>query len=719
MAIVKVMQVNNNLFHIPTFTTFFTFPIFFTLSTFPTLTYICQVSFLYPLFLVAGVSLAIPVLIHLFNLRKYKTVLFPHTRFLKNIQLNSRKQSEVRYKWLLAARLLFLSCLILAFAQPFFSNKDTTTAANKLQIIYLDNSYSMSAKKGARNMLDIAKDAARRQVQHAMPGSKFVLLTNDKPASYRAEPADKVFADINATDISASAKNIEQVLTNAQSILQNEEAKGADLYYYSDFQQNAFPAPPAKDLVKNITFYGLPVQPGEVEDIAIDSAYLTTPVLQAGKSNYIVVHTRSSGKPPKENLVLNLAINGQVKSAVSLDFSQKKESVDTLNFQVSGAEWQDITLTLNDASMRFDDTFRISARSSPNLSILVLNEGQLNPYIQAAFRAYNGFRLNQVDIAAAPKDWKEYNLVMLNGITRIDEALGKTLNEALLQGQSICIFPGRTTNLQQLNEGLKQVGDLHIAGIDTAVQSASSLQQGSILIKDLFEKIPENVQLPVANWHYIISAGLSANQQSVLSFRNGDPLLARYTPSKGQLYICATSADLQSGNFPGSYFFTPFLYQMAMQSSSNSVFAITAGSQQPVYLTLANASERNTVHIYGKGIDIIPPQRPSGAGLDVFIDQAVRQPGFYALSPAGGGDTTQIALNQDKSESLLDFRDINALQKEWKGDNIRWKNITESGSITDKDNNAALPLWKVCILLALVWLAAETFLLAKPKTVAA
>jgi len=55
------------------------------------------VSFLYPLFLVAGVSLVIPVLIHLFNLRKYKTVLFPHTRFLKNIQLNSRKQSQIRY----------------------------------------------------------------------------------------------------------------------------------------------------------------------------------------------------------------------------------------------------------------------------------------------------------------------------------------------------------------------------------------------------------------------------------------------------------------------------------------------------------------------------------------------------------------------------------------------------------------------------------------------
>ena len=660
-------------------------------------------------------SLAIPVLIHLFNLRKYKTVLFPHTRFLKTIQLNSRKQSQVRYKALLATRLLFLAALIFAFAQPFFNNKDTKDAGNKLQIIYLDNSYSMSAQKGARSMLDIARDAARRQVQHAAPGSRFVLLTNDKPSSYRSEPADKVFGDINATDISAAAKNIDQVLAAAQSIMQNEAAKGADLYYYSDFQQSSFPAQPDKALARNITFYGLPVQPGEVEDIAIDTAYLTTPVLQTGKSNYLIVHTRSAGKAPKESLVLNLSINAQVKSAASLDFSDKKESFDTLSFQVNNASWQQIALTLNDASMRFDDTFRITARSSPNLSILVLNEGQLNPYIQAAFRAYNGFRLNQADVAAAPKDWKEYNLVILNGITRVDEAMGRQLSEAMQQGQSICIFPGRTANLQQLNDGLRLIGDIHITGIDTAVQTASSLQQGSILVKDLFEKIPDNVQLPVANWHYSISAGLSANQQSVLSFRNGDPLLARYTPGKGQLYICATSADLQSGNFPGSYFFTPFLYQMAMQSSSNSVFAITAGSQQPVYLNLANVSERNTVHVFGRDVDMIPPQRPNGAGLDVFIDQSVRLPGFYALSPAAGGDTTQIALNQDKTESQLIFRDIGSLQKEWKGDNVKWMNITETGAITDK--GSAFPVWKVCIILALLMLAAETFLLARNKAV--
>ncbi len=606
--------------------------------------------------------------------------------------------------------------LILAFAQPFFNNSHKD-AGNKLQIIYIDNSYSMSVKKGARTMLDIAKETAAKQIKYAKPGTRFLLLTNDKPASFRAEPADKVYNAINALDFTPATKTVGQVVALAQGMVQNEALPGGDLFYYSDFQQNSFLVLPDKAQMKNITFYGLPVQADEPQDVYIDTAYLAMPVLQVGKNNSVVVHTRLGGKTIKDEVVLQLSINGQVKSAATLNFTDKKESIDTLNFQVNDANWQQLKLTVNDALVRFDDTFRITARSASSLSVLVLNEGQINPYLQAAFRAYNGFRLNQLDVVTAPKEWNNYNLVILNGITKIDEATAKGIKEALIQGQSICIFPGKTTNIQALNEGLKQIGDITVTGIDTAVQTASKLQQGSALVKDLFEKIPDNVQLPVANWHYNITAGLNANQQSVLSFRNGDPLLARYTPLRGQLYICATSADLQSGNFPGSYFFAPFLYQMAMQSGSSNIYAVTVGAQQPVYLPMADVTERNTVHVMAKGVDVIPPQRPNGAGLDVFIDQAVQQPGFYSLS-AVGSDTTIVGVNQDKHESQLEYRNIGSLKSEWKGDNVKWPDMSQGSNI--KASAASdFPLWKLCVLMALVMLFVETWLLARQQKVAA
>ena len=123
------------------------------------------------------------------------------------------------------------------------------------------------------------------------------------------------------------------------------------------------------------------------------------------------------------------------------------------------------------------------------------------------------------------------------------------------------------------------------------------------------------------------------------------------------------------------------------------------------------------MHIYGKSSDIIPPQRPDAAGVDVFVDQAVQQPGFYALGSAAGGDTTLLALNQDKQESQLNFRDIADLKKTWKGDSIHWLSITDSGGITD--SGSSFPLWKICIFLAVLMLAAETVMLGRVKVAAA
>lgn len=674
-------------------------------------------SFVYPLFLAAGATLLIPVLIHLFNLRKYKTVFFPHTRFLRDLQLNSRRQSQIRYKWLLAARILFLALLVLAFAQPFWGSDEAQSAKKRVQVIYLDNSYSMSAKKGARMMLDVAKQAAAKQVKIAPPGSRFVLITNEKPNGYMSEQADKVYAEIQATDITATPSTLNKTLAYTQAIMEHEGADAADLYYYSDFQQGGITQPDSA-LTKGIRLMAVAVQPEAAENIYIDTAYLTSPVLQADKPNSIVVHTHLNGDEPTESPVLTLTINGQMKAAASLKYADEKERMDTLEFQASGTGWQKIVLSLNDLQMRYDDTFRVGARCSPNLSVLVMNEGTANPYIQASFRAYDGFRLNQTEAGMMPADRKQYNLLILNGVTRISNELGIALASALDDGQTICIFPGRTSDYAALNEGLKQIGDLTITGIDTAVQTASQLQQGSPLVRDLFEKIPDNVQLPTASWHYRIAAGLGANQESVLSFRNGDPLLAGYHMRHGNLYMSSVAADLQSGNFPGSYFFTPFLYQMAVQSTTGSVFSLTAGSNVPVFMNMGTATERDMVHAYANATDIVPPQRPSGAGVDIYLGQVVNEPGFYALATAAA-DSAVVGVNPSKTESIANYLNEAAFKKATGISRLKWMQPDAAGDIQSGTGVGNFPLWKVCVILALVMLALETYLLARQKTVKA
>lgn len=607
-------------------------------------------------------------------------------------------------------RLLFLAFLILAFAQPFFADSNTRTTGDRLQAIYIDNSGSMSLKKGAQRLVDVAKQTARRQVQQAKPGTKFVLLTNDKPVSYRPMPADKTLLELSNIDISAKPKDAKQVLSVLQSITRSEAVEGADLYYYSDFGQHTVAEVPEPSLTENLTFYAIPLKGTDKSNVYIDTAYLTSPILQIGASNTLIVKSKLSGDEPDEEPVLTLNVNGQVKSAATLNYDDNKSRVDTLNFRVNDASWQKIELSINDAAVRFDDTFRITARSAPNLSVLCINEGNSSPYIQAAFRAYNGFRLNNVSANNLPGDWDEYSLIVLNGITSFSSGLSKSLADALQKGQTVCLFPGRVTSVAGLNNGLQQIADITFTEVDTATEQATTIQKGSELVRDVFDEVPDNVQLPVANWHYSINAGLTANQQSVLSFRDGDPLLAKYSPSQGDLYILSTGIDPQSGDFPSSYFFAPFLYRMAVQSAGGNVYALTLGNMQPAFIPMKNAGERNMMKLLNGNREAIPQQRMDGTGLKVFVDDIVERPSFYPLT-AQNTDTTYVAVNASSAESELVTIEANTLKSNWKDVDIKVLDPDNVGTTGSYTGLSSFPLWKVCVILALIMLAVETWVL--------
>ena len=76
-------------------------------------------SFLYPVFLFALLALAIPVIIHLFNFRRYKTLYFSNVTLLKLIKKESRKKSQIKQLIILTARLMAIASLVFAFSRPY------------------------------------------------------------------------------------------------------------------------------------------------------------------------------------------------------------------------------------------------------------------------------------------------------------------------------------------------------------------------------------------------------------------------------------------------------------------------------------------------------------------------------------------------------------------------------------------------------------------------
>ena len=112
-----------------------------------------------PQLLYALLAIVIPILIHLFNFRKHKTVYFSSIRFLKQIKEDKRKRSNLKNLLILLSRMLAIFFLVMVFAKPFIPlNKKHNPTKNIF--IYIDNSFSMDAKNENGNLLEQAKEKA-------------------------------------------------------------------------------------------------------------------------------------------------------------------------------------------------------------------------------------------------------------------------------------------------------------------------------------------------------------------------------------------------------------------------------------------------------------------------------------------------------------------------------------------------------------------------------
>src|SRR5690606_1748862 len=127
--------------------------------------------FLYFLFL-----LVIPIIVHLFQLRKFRKTPFTNVKFLKKVIVQTRKSSQLK-KWLtLLARCLALTCLVFAFAPPFVPNSEIATKPTET-VVYLDNSFSMQLE-GKRG--EMMKRAVQELLENFPEEKEFSLITNDQ-----------------------------------------------------------------------------------------------------------------------------------------------------------------------------------------------------------------------------------------------------------------------------------------------------------------------------------------------------------------------------------------------------------------------------------------------------------------------------------------------------------------------------------------------------------
>jgi len=104
--------------------------------------------FVNPGFLYGLLAISIPVIIHLFNFRRFKKVYFTNVSFIKELKLQTQKQSRLKHLLILIMRILAIAAIVLAFAQPFIPVSENIINPHEKNAvsIYIDNSFSMQSE---------------------------------------------------------------------------------------------------------------------------------------------------------------------------------------------------------------------------------------------------------------------------------------------------------------------------------------------------------------------------------------------------------------------------------------------------------------------------------------------------------------------------------------------------------------------------------------------
>lgn len=669
------------------------------------------VSFLYPLFLIAGAALAIPILVHLFNFRKFQPMAFPDIRFLKEIQQQTQKSSQLKHRLILASRLLLLTGLILAFAQPFFTKQGAPNAGGTaLYSFFIDNSFSMSLPTASGTLLDDARNRARDVIEAAGEEARFHILTHDFAANeHRFLSRQEALEKLGSLRASPYSRSADQILAKQAQLLQAEAGKRKVRMYFSDFQRKGFPLDIKDDADLETLFIQLKAQ--STDNVVIDTVNLDAPGVHSNQAVPLRVRIRHQGETERKTQ-LTLEVNGQLKSIQTLNLVPGKTYDETMTFTPSIAGNHKIRLYLQDFPVSFDDTFYMSTPVGADRQILLLNEGTANAYLNAAFKTDPQFRVDNhraVDINTALLP--NYSLIVLNGTTQLPESLQKALKQQVEKGTQLLVFPPAQGTSGDLNVFLADVIGVQFASPEMQSVSVSNFNRSHPLMNNLFNKVPDNVSLPSLKQRCALQSGSLRSIQSLMSLSNGDVFLGVGKLGNGQVFVSTVAPEIRWSDFPTSYWFLPLLHQMAYWQSNEVPAAITLGSKKAFSLPNERQQGRLVYHAYRQGIDIIPEQQAMGNRMAVFFKQGFRDAGWYGLSMPGSTDTLYTGLNYDRVESDMTYWTLDDLKKTGGIKQAQWLSDTPNLARVVNPAFGGMPLWKVCLILALIGLLAEILLI--------
>ncbi|MCK9321830.1 MAG: BatA domain-containing protein [Bacteroidales bacterium] len=678
--------------------------------------------FINPFYLFGLLAIAIPIIIHLFNFRRFKKVYFTNVKFLKEVEISTKKQNKIRNRLLLFTRILSIILLVLLFAQPFFPNKEEKLVEKGLNavVVFVDNSFSMQNQGRQGRLLDEAKQNAKEITEQYNSNDLFLLLTMDLEGRHQQfVNKDKFIELLNQVEISPSSEFNSKLISRSFDLLNTKHGFNKRIFFVSDFQAPSFDVSnfPKDSLIRTLL---VPLNANNIDNIYVDSISFVDPIFQVGQNIALNVRIVNKSEKKAEKVSVKLFINNKQISVSSADIDKNQSQIVKLNFTLKEHGIQHGRVSIIDNPITFDDDFFFTLQTSPKLEILSINSNNPNPYLSRLFSNNNEIEIkNMSEKTIDFNDFDNYSFIILNELSEFSSGLVSEIKRFREQGGDILIVPSEKMNLQSFQNAMQSLQIPYFSELIKKQNKVSIINQNNKLYKGVFSQDVENIEMPTAKQYFKLSSSSQTARESIMKFQSQDDFLLVSQENNSKAYVFSTNLTEDFTDFVKQSLFVPTIWNMALFSQVIPLpYYFFEDDIQIDISKLKDSKKINVAEIVStdKKVSFIPELRKNNRMRSLVMHNQTNKAGNYNIEQEKevfGG----LSLNYNRMESNLSFMDANNINSELKKYSLGYYNILDtkkqviSSYFTKTKNGNYMSI--ILLILLLLSVGMETYLLFK------
>ena len=652
-----------------------------------------------------ALAFAVPLIIHILNRSRFRTVEWGAMHLLESVIKVNHKRLHIDQLILLLVRCAIPVLLALCLARPVLTGSKLLEGDSPVSlVILLDTSYSMDTVDPSGSRFEKAVDAACQIVNAVSRGSEVaVIQTGGRPTPLFDQPvfdSEAVVRRLRQIKAGYGASDMQASLNEALKTVDAMSHARRELIVISDFQPADWQAigqntaesirgqlaslkiPPALTL--------LPIGQPVSSNISVESLEFPRRALGVGQQISVRANLRNHGTTPIENARVVLRLDGAESSVsqIALTANGTTQALFPCSFEKAGSHVIEVEVIADDP-LKDDNRYAAAVTIWDSINVLLVDgdpSGQPlqseTDYLSIALTPFTFGRVRLADLVqtqtAQSKDLTEERLktsrvVVLANVSKLEPAQVSALTAFVNDGGALLVCAGNKVDLNWYREQMfANGGGLLPAAFGIlkgqtesdgkADAAARTLNKSSHIVAQHFDhpaleffNEPANGDLSTAEirrWHELADVNGRSDVAVLARLDSGDPLLIERRVGDGVVLQMATACDADWSDLPVRPLYVPLMQQIITTMASGISPPRNIATGDPAVAMLPGAEQATTLSVVTPdGARRTLNTTPQGK-LQLARFEETQRPGVYAMSTPAA-ETIHFVAETSRSESDL------------------------------------------------------------------